>query len=144
MESTGRKGCSIRNEKCLSAGHSPYQQHQHHSRKPPAGTDPVMKRFFLEEKKGAMLPRVAPSLSDKTFWLYKGAYLTDQQWSIRAAGVRQLHIDQAQSLNLYITNEFTMRQVLNLYLLAWECGVKTVYYVRSKSLEVEECESCAS
>ena len=110
----------------------------------PAGTDPVMKRFFLEEKKGAMLPRVAPSLSDKTFWLYKGAYLTDQQWSIRAAGVRQLHIDQAQSLNLYITNEFTMRQVLNLYLLAWECGVKTVYYVRSKSLEVEECESCAS
>lgn len=109
-----------------------------------AGTDPVMKRFFLEEKKGAMLPRVAPSLSDKTFWLYKGAYLTDQQWSIRAAGVRQLHIDQAQSLNLYITNEFTMRQVLNLYLLAWECGVKTVYYVRSKSLEVEECESRAS
>ena len=109
-----------------------------------AGTDPVMKRFFLEEKKGAMLPRVAPSLSDKTFWLYKGAYLTDQQWSIRAAGVRQLHIDQAQSLNLYITNEFTMRQVLNLYLLAWECGVKTVYYVRSKSLEVEECESCSS
>ena len=109
-----------------------------------AGTDPVMKRFFLEEKKRAMLPRVAPSLSDKTFWLYKGAYLTDQQWSIRAAGVRQLHIDQAQSLNLYITNEFTMRQVLNLYLLAWECGVKTVYYVRSKSLEVEECESCAS
>lgn len=47
-------------------------------------------------------------------------------------------------LNLYITNEFTMRQVLDLYLLAWECGVKTVYYVRSKSLEVEECESCAS
>ena len=109
-----------------------------------AGTDPVMKRFFLEEKKGAMLPRVAPSLSDKTFWLYKGAYLTDQQWSVRACGVRQRHIDQAQSLNLYITNEFTMRQVLNLYLLAWECGVKTVYYVRSKSLEVEECESCAS
>lgn len=109
-----------------------------------AGTDPIMKRFFLEEKKGAMLPRVAPALSDKTYWIYKGAYLIDQQWSIRAAGIRQLHIDQAQSLNLYITNEFTMRQLLNLYLLAWECGVKTLYYVRSKSLEVEECESCAS
>ena len=109
-----------------------------------AGTDPVMKRFFLEEKKGAMLPRVAPALSDKTFWIYKGAYLIDQTWSIRAAGIRQLHLDQSQSLNLYITNDFTMRQVLNLYLLAWECGVKTVYYVRSKSLEVEECESCAS
>ena len=109
-----------------------------------AGTDPVMKRFFLEEKKGVMFPRVAPALSDKTFWTYKGAYLIDQTWSVRAAGVRQRHIDQAQSLNLYITNDYTMRQVLNLYTIAWECGVKTIYYVRSKSLEVEECESCAS
>lgn len=109
-----------------------------------AGVDPVMKRFFLEEKKGAMLPRVAPALSDKTYWVYKGAYLIDQTWSMRAAGVRQRHIDQAQSVNLYITNEYTMRQVLNLYLEAWRSGVKTIYYVRSKSLEVEECESCAS
>lgn len=37
-----------------------------------------------------------------------------------------------------------MRGVLNLYLQAWECGVKTIYYVRSKALEVTECESCAS
>ena len=83
-----------------------------------------MKRFFLEEKKGAMLPRVAPALSDKTYWIYKSAYLTDQTWSIRAAGIRQLHIDQAQSLNLYITNEFTLRQVLNLYLLTQGCILK--------------------
>ena len=109
-----------------------------------AGIDPVMKRFFLEEKKGVMLPRVAPSLSDKTYWFYKGAYTLDQSWSIRAAGVRQRHIDQAQSMNLYITNEFTMSRLLKLYIQAWECGVKTIYYVRSKSLEVEECESCAS
>lgn len=103
-----------------------------------------MKRFYLEEKKGAMLPRVAPSLSDRTYWLYKGAYHIDQSWSIRAAGIRQRHIDQAQSLNLYITHDYTMRGVLNLYLQAWECGVKTIYYVRSKALEVTECESCAS
>lgn len=109
-----------------------------------AGIDPVMQRFFLEEKKGSMLPRVAPALSDKTFWIYKGAYLLDQSWSVRASGVRQRHIDQAQSMNLYITNDYTMRQILALYILAWEQGVKTIYYVRSKSLEVEECESCAS
>ncbi|WP_455076925.1 ribonucleoside-diphosphate reductase subunit alpha [Prevotella koreensis] len=109
-----------------------------------AGTDPVMKKFFLEEKRGAMLPRVAPCLSDKTYWLYKGAYLIDQTWSVRAAGIRQRHIDQAQSLNLYITNDYTMRKVLNLYLLAWKSGVKTIYYVRSKSLEVEECDSCSA
>ena len=109
-----------------------------------AGLDPIMKRFFLEEKKGSMLPRVAPELSDETYWLYKTAYLINQKWSVRASGVRQRHIDQAQSMNLYITNDFTMRQILDLYLLAWKDGVKTIYYVRSKSLEVEECESCSS
>lgn len=109
-----------------------------------AGLDPIMKRFFLEEKKGSMLPRVAPELSDETYWMYKSAYLINQKWSVRASGIRQRHIDQAQSMNLYITNDFTMRQVLDLYLLAWKSGVKTLYYVRSKSLEVEECESCAS
>ena len=109
-----------------------------------AGVDPVMNRFFYEEKKGAMLPRVAPSLSMETWWFYKSAHTIDQAWSVRACGIRQRHIDQAQSVNLYITNDFTMRQVLNLYLLAHKCGVKTIYYVRSKSLEVEECESCSS
>ena len=109
-----------------------------------AGLDPIMKRFFLEEKKGSMLPRVAPELSDETYWIYKSAYLINQKWSVLASGVRQRHIDQAQSMNLYITNDFTMRQILDLYLLAWKKGVKTIYYVRSKSLEVEECESCSS
>ena len=101
-----------------------------------AGLDPIMKRFFLEEKKGSMLPRVAPELSDETYWMYKSAYLINQKWSVRASGVRQRHIDQAQSMNLYITNDFTMRQILDLYLLAWQEGVKTIYYVPSKSLEV--------
>ena len=70
--------------------------------------------------------------------------IRDRTYTVRAAGARQRHIDQAQSVNLYITNEYTMRQLLNLYILAWEQGVKTLYYVRSRSLEVEECESCSS
>lgn len=109
-----------------------------------AGVDPVMKLFFLEEKKSGLMPRVAPDLTLQTLWLYKSAHHIDQSWSVRAAGVRQRHIDQAQSMNLYITHEYTLRQILNLYILAWECGVKTIYYIRSKSLEVEECELCAS
>lgn len=108
------------------------------------GIDPIMRKFFLEEKKGSMLPRVAPELSPCTYWYYKPAHYIEQTWSVRAAGVRQRHIDQAQSMNLYITNDYTLRQVLNLYLEAWRRGVKTIYYVRSKSLEVEECESCSA
>lgn len=109
-----------------------------------AGVDPIMNRYYLEEKKNGLMPRVAPDLSPNTFWRYKNAHLIDQQWSVRAGGVRQRHVDQAQSMNLYITNEYTLRQVLNLYILAWESGVKTIYYIRSKSLEVEECETCSS
>ena len=109
-----------------------------------AGVDPVMKRFFYEEKKGEMLARLAPSLGPETWWYYKNAHEIDQSWSVKASGVRQRHIDQAQSMNLYITNDYTMKQVLSLYLLAWQEGVKCIYYIRSKSLEVEECESCSS
>jgi len=109
-----------------------------------AGTDPVMSRYFLEEKKGSIVPRVAPDLSLETMWFYKSAHHIDQSWVIRAAGVRQRHIDQAQSVNLYITNEFSLRQVLDLYIQAWEAKVKTLYYVRSQALEVEECTVCSS
>lgn len=109
-----------------------------------AGLDPIMNRYFLEEKKNGLMPRVAPELSEDTYWYYKNAHYIEQSWSVRACGVRQRHIDQAQSMNLYITNDYTFRKVLDLYILAWESKVKTIYYIRSKSLEVEDCEACSS
>lgn len=109
-----------------------------------AAVDPIMNKYFLEEKKGSMIARVAPSLDSKTFWLYKQAHQIDQRWLVDAAGIRQRHIDQSQSVNLYVTNEYKMSELLHLYIRAWEKGVKTLYYVRSKALEVEECEACAS
>lgn len=109
-----------------------------------AAVDPIMNKYFLEEKKGQIVPRVAPDLDPKTYWLYQNAHQINQSWVIRAAGIRQRHIDQAQSVNLYITTDFSMRQILNLYISACEEGVKTLYYVRSKSLEVDECESCSA
>ncbi|MBR2824955.1 MAG: ribonucleoside-diphosphate reductase subunit alpha [Solobacterium sp.] len=109
-----------------------------------AGLDPIMNRYFLEEKKDGLIPRLAPELSVDTYFLYKNAHYIDQTWSVKANGIRQRHVDQAMSMNLYITNDYTFRKILNLYLLAWECGVKTLYYVRSKSLEVEECEACSA
>ena len=109
-----------------------------------AGVDPIMKTFFYEEKKGEMIPRVAPELTHQNSMFYKPAHEVNQIWTVRAAGVRQRHVDQAQSVNLYITHDYSMRQILELYIKAWENGVKTIYYVRSKSLEVEECEGCAN
>ena len=108
------------------------------------GVDPVMARFWLEEKKGSIVPKTAPNLSWENFWFYNSAYNVDQNFSVKVNGIRQRHIDQGQSFNLYITTDFTMRQIMNLYINACKCGVKSIYYVRSKSLTVEECESCSA
>lgn len=108
------------------------------------GIDPVMARFYLEEKKGSIIPKTAPDLNDDNYWYYNPAYNIDQAWSVQMNGIRQRHIDQGQSFNLYITNNYTMRQIMNLYIEACKCGVKSIYYVRSKSLEVTECESCSA
>ena len=109
-----------------------------------AGIDPIFKKFFIEEKKGSFTPKAAPDLSDDTFWYYKEAHLINQQYSIKACGVRQRHIDQAQSFNLYITPEMKAIDILNLYIRAYEEGVKTIYYIRNQSLEMDECTSCSS
>ncbi|MBY6951916.1 ribonucleoside-diphosphate reductase subunit alpha [Clostridium botulinum] len=109
-----------------------------------AGIDPVFKKFFMEEKKGSFTPKTAPDLNEENFWYYKEAHAIDQQWSIKACAVRQKHIDQAQSFNLYITPEIKAKEILNMYMESWKQGVKTIYYVRNKSLEMDECTSCSS
>ncbi|KGO15348.1 ribonucleoside-diphosphate reductase subunit alpha [Clostridium botulinum] len=109
-----------------------------------AGIDPVFKKFFMEEKKGSFTPKTAPDLNEENFWYYKEAHTIDQQWSIKACAVRQKHIDQAQSFNLYITPEIKAKEILNMYMESWRQGVKTIYYVRNRSLEMDECTSCSS
>ena len=108
------------------------------------GIDPVMARFWLEEKKGSIVPKTAPNLSWENYWFYNSAYNVDQKLSVKFNGIRQRHIDQGQSFNLYITTDYTMRQIMNLYIEACKCGVKSIYYVRSKSLTVDQCESCSA
>ena len=108
------------------------------------GIDPVMSRFYLEEKKGSIIPKTAPNLCDDNYWYYNSAYNISQNWCVKINGIRQRHIDQGQSFNLYITTNYTMRQIMNLYIEACENKVKSIYYVRSKSLTVSDCESCSA
>ena len=109
-----------------------------------AGIDPIFKKFFVEEKKGSFTPKTAPELNDETFWYYKEAHYINQLWSIRACAARQRHIDQAQSFNLYITPDVKAKDILDLYVEAYKSGIKTIYYVRNRSLEMDECTSCSS
>ena len=64
--------------------------------------------------------------------LYATAFEIDPAWLVEAASRRQKWIDQSQSLNLYIANP-SGRQLDELYRLAWRKGLKTTYYLRSRS-----------
>jgi ribonucleoside-diphosphate reductase alpha chain len=64
--------------------------------------------------------------------LYATAFEIDSAWLIEAAARRQKWIDQAQSLNLYIANP-SGKKLDALYKLAWKRGLKTTYYLRSRS-----------
>ncbi len=107
--------------------------------------DPIFAKYYKEENMSGILPQVPPEI-DKYFWHYKSAYNIDQEWVIRVGAVRQKWIDQAQSLNLFIDPEnIDGPKLSKLYELAWELGLKTLYYTRSKSMtDIEECESCST
>jgi ribonucleoside-diphosphate reductase alpha chain len=64
--------------------------------------------------------------------LYATSFEIDSAWLIEAAARRQKWIDQAQSLNLYIANP-SGKKLDQLYRLAWARGLKTTYYLRSRS-----------
>jgi ribonucleoside-diphosphate reductase alpha chain len=64
--------------------------------------------------------------------LYATAFEIDSAWLIDAAARRQKWIDQSQSLNLYIANP-SGKKLDALYRHAWKRGLKTTYYLRSRS-----------
>jgi len=62
--------------------------------------------------------------------IYATAFEVDPRWLVEAGSRRQKWIDQAQSLNLYMS-EPSGKKLDNLYKLAWVRGLKTTYYLRS-------------
>ena len=62
--------------------------------------------------------------------LYATAFELEPRWLIDAASRRQKWIDQAQSLNLYMS-EASGKKLDTLYKMAWLRGLKTTYYLRT-------------
>lgn len=72
------------------------------------------------------IAEVPQDLKDK----YKETFEIDMQWIIKAAARRGKWIDQSQSLNIFYGGN-SGKEISDLYLAAWEAGVKTTYYLRS-------------
>jgi ribonucleoside-diphosphate reductase alpha chain len=62
--------------------------------------------------------------------LYLTAFEIEPRWLIECASRRQKWLDMGQSLNLYLAQP-NGKQLSEMYLLAWEKGLKTTYYLRS-------------
>jgi len=69
-------------------------------------------------------------IPEKLKTLYATAFEISPQWLVEAASRRQKWIDQAQSLNLYIS-EANGKKLDVTYKMAWLRGLKTTYYLRA-------------
>ncbi len=74
-------------------------------------------------------------LTDDEKAVYRTAFEIDQRWVIELAADRAPLICQGQSLNLYLRSDIHKWDLLMLHWTAWERGVKSLYYCRSKSVQ---------
>ncbi|MBN8808182.1 MAG: ribonucleoside-diphosphate reductase subunit alpha [Sphingomonas sp.] len=66
---------------------------------------------------------------------YKTSFEIDQRWLIELQADRTPFIDQSTSLNLFIPADVEKWDLLMLHFRAWELGIKSLYYLRSKSVQ---------
>jgi ribonucleoside-diphosphate reductase alpha chain len=74
-------------------------------------------------------------LSDDEKSVFRTAFEIDQRWVIELAADRAPLVCQGQSLNLYLRSDIHKWDLLMLHWTAWERGVKSLYYCRSKSVQ---------
>ncbi|MEZ5688359.1 MAG: ribonucleoside-diphosphate reductase subunit alpha [Caenibius sp.] len=74
-------------------------------------------------------------LSPEEKAVYKTSFEIDQRWLLEFAADRAPFIDQAQSLNLFIPADVEKWDLMQLHFQAWEKGIKSLYYLRSKSVQ---------
>ncbi|MGF3112637.1 class 1b ribonucleoside-diphosphate reductase subunit alpha [Facklamia sp. P9177] len=128
-----------------------------------ASLHPITHRMELrQEQKNGAIYYPAPGLSNETLPYYQTAYEMDQRKIIDVYAAAQKHIDQGMSLTLFMLseipaglyewkkaglNQMTTRDLNILRHYAFSKGIKSLYYVRTHSLDGEivganQCESC--
>ena len=107
--------------------------------------NPYLEKIFIEKSKNSdavwnSILEMGGSVQHLDFLsvdekdCYKTSFEIDQRWLLELAGDRTPYIDQAQSLNLFIPADVEKWDLLMLHFRAWELGIKSLYYLRSKSI----------
>ncbi len=77
-------------------------------------------------------------LNDSEKAVFKTAFEIDQRYLIELAGDRTPYVCQAQSLNIFLKPDVHKRDLHNIHFSAWKKGIKSLYYLRSMSLQRAE------
>lgn len=72
-------------------------------------------------------------LTDRERMTFKNAMEIDQEWVIRHAAVRQPHICQSQSVNVFFPPASDINHVVRIHFLAWKLKLKSLYYYRTQT-----------
>ncbi|WP_421937161.1 ribonucleoside-diphosphate reductase subunit alpha [Phenylobacterium sp.] len=67
--------------------------------------------------------------------VFKTAFEIDQRWVVELAADRTPDICQSQSVNLFLPGDVEKWDLHMLHWTAWERGCKSLYYLRSKSVQ---------
>ncbi len=70
--------------------------------------------------------------------VFKTAFELDQRWVIELAADRTPHVDQSQSVNIFLSADVHKRDLHQIHYQAWKQGMKSLYYCRSKSIQRAE------
>jgi ribonucleoside-diphosphate reductase alpha chain len=74
-------------------------------------------------------------LTDLEKDVFKTAFELDQRWVIELAADRTPFVCQSQSVNLFLPADVHKRDLHHLHFQAWKKGMKSLYYLRSKSIQ---------
>jgi ribonucleoside-diphosphate reductase alpha chain len=74
-------------------------------------------------------------LSEQEKAVFRTAFEIDQRWLVELAADRAPYICQSQSLNLYLPADIEKWDLHMLHFTAWQRGIKSLYYCRSKSVQ---------
>ncbi len=74
-------------------------------------------------------------LTDDEKSCFRTAFEIDQRWIVELAADRAPFICQGQSVNLFLPGDINKWDLMMLHWTAWEKGVKSLYYCRSKSVQ---------
>ena len=80
-------------------------------------------------------------LEDSEKAVFKTAFELDQRRIIELAGDRTPYVCQAQSLNIFLKPDVNKRDLHMIHYSAWKRGVKSLYYLRSLSIQRAEVVS---